>query len=117
MAGSAGVDRNLPALLEADRLAVRPLLHLAVGGTLHLAIEGVGHPGVSDRLRLVVPDLLGVRADYLGDDKLHLLGHKLTVLPGDGLTGLRARPDLQIRQDYISDYCQIIYSTVESSTV
>ena len=35
----AGVDRDLPALLVAQLLAVRPLSHLAVGGALDLRAE------------------------------------------------------------------------------
>ena len=69
-----------------------------MGGALDLAGEGVGHPGVRDGLRLVVPDLLVVLADDLRDDELHVLRHQLALLPGDGLAGLSAGPDLS-RED------------------
>ena len=90
----AGGDRNLSALLVAQLLAVRPLVGLALGGALHLAGEGVGQLGLRDQLRLVVPQLLPVLTDNLGDDELNLLGYELALLPGDGLALLGPGPDL-----------------------
>ena len=94
MSGFAGVGRHLPALLVAQLLAVRPLRGLAVGGALHLAGEGVGQPGLRDWVGLVVPQLLPVLTDNLGDHELDLLRHQLALLPGDGLALLRPGPDL-----------------------
>ena len=90
----AGVDRDLPALLVGHLLAVRPLRRLAVVGALHLAGEGVRHLGLRHWLRLVVPQLLPVLTDNLGDDELNLLGYELALLPGDGLALLGPGPDL-----------------------
>ena len=65
-----------------------------MGSFLDLTCEGVGHPGPLVVLRLVVPDLLLVVAVNLRDDELHVLGHQLALLPGDGLTLLSSSPDL-----------------------
>ena len=92
--GLAVGDGNLPALLPGHSLAVRPGLALAGGGALHLAGERVGHPHVGGGLRLVVPDLLAVSAVDLRHDELDSLGDQLALLPGDGLAGLIASPDL-----------------------
>ena len=92
--GLAVGDGNLPALLPGHSLAVRPGLALAGGGALHLAGERVGHPHVGGGLRLVVPDLLAVSAVDLRHDELDSLGDQLALLPGDGLAGLVASPDL-----------------------
>ena len=92
--GLAVGDGNLPALLPGHSLAVRPGLALAGGGALHLAGEGVRHLGLRHWLRLVVPQLLPVLTDNLGDDELNLLGYELALLPGDGLALLGPGPDL-----------------------
>ena len=89
-----GVDRDLPTLLVAQLLAVRPLRGLAVVGALDLTGEGVGQLSLRHWLGLVVPQLLPVLADNLRDDELDLLRHQLALLPGDGLALLCSRPDL-----------------------
>ena len=94
MSWFAGVDRDLPALLVAQLLAVGPLCGLAVRGALDLAGEGVGQPGLRHWEGLVVPQLLPVLTDNLGDDELDLLRHQLALLPGDGLALLGPGPDL-----------------------
>ena len=94
MGWCTGVDGNLPTLLVAQLLAVRPLRGLAVGGALHLAGEGVGQPGLRDWVGLVVPQLLPVLTNNLGDHELDLLRHQLALLPGDGLALLGPGPDL-----------------------
>ena len=100
MSRLAAVDRDLGTLLVADHLAVLPGARLAVGGALHLAGEGVGHPGVSLRLWLVVPDLLLVLAHDLGHDEVDLLGHQLALLPRDWFTGLGSGPHLRHQLKY-----------------
>ena len=42
----------------------------------------------------MVPQLLPVLTDNLGDDELNLLGYELALLPGDGLALLGPGPDL-----------------------
>ena len=92
--GLALPDRNLPALVVRDLLAVRSGLGGAVGALLDLTGEGVGHLGALDGLGLVIPQLLFVRTGHLWDDELNVLLLKLALLPGDGLTLLSPRPDL-----------------------
>jgi len=88
------LDRNLRALLPADGLTIRSSLCGAVGGTFHDTVERVGHPGVCDLLRLVIPQLLLRFTFDLRNDELDILGDKLTLLPCDGLTRVCTRPDL-----------------------
>ena len=94
-----GVDRDLPTLLVAQLLAVRPLRGLAVVGALDLTGEGVGQLSLRHWLGLVVPQLRAVLADNLRDDELDLLRHQLALLPGDGLALLRPGPDLNVESE------------------
>ena len=87
--------RLLPALLPLDVLTVRPRGRHTVGRVLHPAGEGVGGRCLVDQLRLVVPQLLLGAAGDLRHEELHLLVHQLTLLPGDWLAGVSARPHLE----------------------
>ena len=65
-----------------------------MGGLLDLAVECVGHPGARVGLRFMIPDLLLVIAGDLWHDKLYILGHQLTLLPGHWFTSLGSSPNL-----------------------
>lgn len=85
---------RFPAFIPCNLFTVRPGDGPAVGGLLDLAVEGVGHPGARVGLRFMIPDLLLVIAGDLWHDKLHILGHQFTLLPGHWFTCLGSSPNL-----------------------
>ena len=89
----AVLQRHLSAVLPAHLPAHLPALRHAGDSAPGLAGEGGHLLDAQDLLWLVIPQrLLLVPAADLGHNEGDLLGHELTLLPGDGLTGVSPRP-------------------------